>query len=128
MTPMDMGYFMGYSALPTSSPELRALNAYEARRLAALVGGYSAGDDSSGVAGGSANPTKYNCSLLDCTHLLLDYSAAGSHADLVAQPTAKLFKMSAFGWDDRDAVGFIRSGWSAEASGLKGALKCNALS
>ena len=56
----------------------------------------------------------------DRARLLLGYSAAGTHADLAAQPTARVFKLSAFGWDGRDAVGFFRSAWSAEASGAAG--------
>ena len=103
------GYFMGYAALPTSSPRLRALSAYEARRLAKLFGG-----------AGGASPAAYDCSRIDCARLLLGYSSAGARADLAAEPTAKVFRMSAFGWDGRDAVGFMRSAWSAEASGANG--------
>jgi hypothetical protein len=111
------GSLMGYGAVPTSSRSLRSLFSYEARRLAKLLGGYSSG-------GG----TKYNCGGaigeglggVDCPRLLMTYSAAGTHQDLLAQPTAKLFKMSAFHWDGRNAVGFFRSAWSAEASGVKG--------
>ena len=33
--------------------------------------------------------------------VLLDYSAAGSHANVAAQPTAKVFRLSAFNWDNR---------------------------
>ena len=42
---------MGYSALPSSSAAVRALSAYEARRLAKLLAG-GAGSDGS---------MKYNC-------------------------------------------------------------------
>jgi hypothetical protein len=115
------GYFMGYAALPTSSPALRDLNAYEGRRLAKLIAGSDGGGDGGGGGGGGGGgDTKYNCSKIDCARLLLGYSAAGTHADLAAQPTARVFKLSAFGWDGRDAVGFFRSAWSAEASGAAG--------
>ena len=89
---------------------VRALSAYEARRLAKLLAGCAGSDGS----------LKYNCSKVDCARLLIDYSPAGTHADLVAQPTARLFRMSAFGWDGRAALGFFRSSWSAEASGARG--------
>jgi hypothetical protein len=89
------------------SEPARALYAYVARRFVRIIAR-------------NATTGRYDCSKIDCPRMLLDYSAAGSHADLVAQPTAKLFKMSAFGWDDRNAVGFFRSAWSTEASGVDG--------
>ena len=48
----DPSLFMGYSQLPTSNNQLRSVSAYEARRLAKLVAGFT---DSNG-------DTKYNCS------------------------------------------------------------------
>lgn len=48
----DPGFLMGYSALPTSSSQLRSICAYEGRRLAKLVAGFT---DPSGAI-------KYNCS------------------------------------------------------------------
>lgn len=48
----DPGFLMGYSALPTSSRQLRSICAYEGRRLARLVAGFT---DPSGTI-------KYNCS------------------------------------------------------------------
>ena len=105
---------MGYGALPTSSLSLRHLCAYEGRRLAKLIAGYSDAD----VADGQV--VKYNCTLIDCARLLIDYSPAGSHDDLLSQPTAKLFRLSAFGWGGRAAVGFFRSAWSTDKSGVEG--------
>eukprot|EP00729_Bicosta_minor_P009422 gene9422-29630_t len=121
----DPSLFMGYSQLPTSSSQLRSICAYEGRRLAKLVGSYK---DPSGV-------TKYNCSgifdsylhnnttppgRMDCAYLLIDYSAAGTDAEIQALPTAKSFKLSAYGWDDRDALGFFRSAWGVESEGATG--------
>ena len=129
------GYFMGYSALPSSNRQLRSLCAYEGRRLAKLIGGYI---ETTAEAGSSAPATasiKYNCGgrspydypievgmpdgslsssnaaagggggdsqgdegdVIDCARLLMDYSPAGSAADIQALPTARLFKLSAFG-------------------------------
>jgi hypothetical protein len=48
----DPSLFMGYAQLPTSNSQLRSLCAYEGRRLAKIVAGYT---DSNG-------DTKYNCS------------------------------------------------------------------
>lgn len=121
----DPSLFMGYSQLPTSSPRLRSLCAYEARRLAKLVASFT---DANGI-------TKYNCSgifesylynntgthgKIDCAYLLIDFSAAGTAAEILAQPTAKVFQLSAFGWDNRDALGFFRSAWSVESEGVSG--------
>ena len=103
-------YFMGYAALPTSSLALRRLCAYEGRRLARLIAGYA----------GAGEVDSYDCTRIDCARLLLDYSAAGSHADLLSQPRARVFRLSAFGWDGRAAVGFFRSGWSTDKSGVTG--------
>ena len=131
---------MGYSALKTSSQELRALCAYEGRRLAKIIAGYTDTDDvgaSAGGAPGKPEPQKkykYNCGqrlaqlttntspspwarsgpnstagVVDCARLLIDYSPAGDEALLHAQPTARLFKLSAFGWEGRNAIGFFRS-------------------
>ena len=98
---------------------------YEGRRLAKLVAGFT---DPSGA-------TKYNCSgifdsylhnnttppgRMDCAFLLIDYSAAGTDAEIQALPTAKSFKLSAYGWDDRDALGFFRSAWGVESEGATG--------
>ena len=122
------GYFMGYSALPSSNRQLRSLCAYEGRRLAKLIAGYvDPTDDSSSATA----PTKYNCgtrlavgpnttSAIDCARLLIDYSADGTDADIQALPTARLFKLSAFGWEGRDAIGFFRSAWSVESEGVGG--------
>ena len=63
---------------------------------------------------------RYNCSLIDCGRILIDYNGAGTDADLQALPTARLFKLSAFGWDGRNAVGFFRSAWSLASEGAKG--------
>lgn len=104
-------YFMGYSAVPTSNTNLRSVCAYEARRLARLIGGNS---DSNGKA------TKYDCSKLDCARLLLDYSASGTETMIQSLPTARLFKLSAFGWEGRNALGFFRSAWSTESEGTSG--------
>ena len=57
---------------------------------------------------------------MDCTYLLIDYSSAGTDAEIQAMPTAKVFKLSAYEWDNRDALGFIRSAWSTESEGLSG--------
>jgi hypothetical protein len=113
------GYFMGYSALPTSNEQLRSLCAYEARRLAKLVGGYASGEAPTAGATGRAT-TEYNCSLIDCARLLIDYSAAGTDAEIQSLPTARLFKLSAFGWEGRNAIGFFRSAWSVESEGVGG--------
>jgi hypothetical protein len=102
------GYFMGYSALPSSSPRLRSLCAYEGRRLALLIAGRGGGHSGSGGS--------YDCSKIDCARLLIDYSALGTHAMLQALPTARLFKLSAFGWEGRNAIGFFRSRWSVPPS------------
>ncbi len=117
------GYFMGYSALPSSNHQLRSLCAYEGRRLAKLVGGYSGSSvdtDTSGVGTADSDVTKYNCSLIDCARLLIDYSAAGSDALIHSIPTARIFKLSAFGWEGRSALGFFRSAWSTESEGVNG--------
>ena len=126
------GYFMGYAALPTSNRQLRSLCAYEARRLAKLIGGYrSAADETDTIASADgaqitdmhmqhAPEYKYNCSRLDCARLLIDFSAAGTDTEIQALPTARLFKLSAFGWEGREAIGFFRSGWSKEAEGVVG--------
>jgi hypothetical protein len=121
----DPSLFMGYSQLPTSSSGLRSICAYEGRRLAKLVAGFT---DPSGA-------TKYNCSgifdsylhnntgppgRMNCAYLLIDYSAAGTDAEIQALPTAKCFKLSAYGWDDRDALGFFRSAWSLESEQASG--------
>ena len=92
------GYFMGYAQVPETDAQTRALFAYEGRRIAGLIG----------VSDG----------LSDASRMLLEYSAEGSHALLAAQPTAKVFRLSAFDWGDRRALGFFRSAWSAEASGI----------
>lgn len=157
------GYFMGYSALPSSSQQLRSLCAYEGRRLAKIVGGYhdqdynydqdynqgsSHNQDSGhgqdhgqgqGHTGGAAvYKLKYNCGAvikdsaiaigngttplgeISCARLLIDYSAAGSDAEIQALPTARVFKLSAFGWEGRNALGFFRSAWSVESEGALG--------
>jgi hypothetical protein len=129
------GYFMGYSALPSSNRQLRALCAYEGRRLAKLIAGYVDPADAAAAGGEAEPPTKYNCgsrlavgggvgpnstSAVDCARLLIDYSADGTDADIQALPTARLFKLSAFGWEGRRAIGFFRSGWSTEAEGAAG--------
>ena len=121
----DPSLFMGYAQLPTSSSQLRSLCAYEGRRLAKLVASFT---DANG-------DTQYNCSGLfesylfnntgthgkiDCSYLLIAYSAAGTDAEIQALPTAKLFKLSAYGWDNRDALGFFRSAWSVESEGASG--------
>ena len=79
------GFFMGgRSQVPETDTDTRALFAYEGRRLAQLD--YSAAD---------------------YWLILLDYSAAGSHANVAGQPTAKGFRLSAFNWDNRyTAPGF----------------------
>jgi hypothetical protein len=139
------GYFMGYSALPTSDKQLRSICAFEGRRLAKLVGGYvdgaadassnsnSSSSSSSSSSGSDAvAPTKYNCGgklaysnstpsgVIDCARLLMDFSAAGSEREIQALPTGKVFKLSAFGWEGRDALGFFRSAWSTESEGVSG--------
>ena len=121
----DPSLFMGYAQLPTSSSQLRSICAYEGRRLAKLVASYT---DQSGA-------TKYNCSgifdsylhnnttppgRMNCAYLLIDYSAAGTDAGIQALPTAKSFKLSAYGWDDRVALGFFRSTWGVESEGTTG--------
>ena len=108
------GYFLGYANLPTSSLPLRHLCAYEGRRLAKLIAGYADADK------GGDQVLKYNCTLVDCARLLIDYSASGDHEDLLSQPTAKLFRLSAFGWEGRAAIGFFRSAWSTDESGVRG--------
>jgi hypothetical protein len=113
-------YFMGYSALPTSSSSVRSMCAYEARRLATLIGGYASGAAEGVDPAHGAAPMKFNCSLIDCARIMIDYSAAGTYADIQALPTARLFKLSAFGWEGRDAIGFFRSAWSTEADGVNG--------
>jgi hypothetical protein len=122
----DPSLFMGYAQLPTSSTQLRSLCAYQGRRIAKLIASFT--DPATG-------DTKYNCSGLfdsylhnntgtqgkiDCAFLLIDYSAAGTDAEIQALPTAKVFKLSAYGWDNRDALGFFRSGWSIESEGTTG--------
>ena len=57
---------------------------------------------------------------LDCARLLIDYSPAGTDAEIQALPTARLFKLSAFGWEGRNAIGFFRSAWSVESEGVHG--------
>lgn len=114
------GYFMGYSQLPSSSHQLRSLCAYEGRRLAQLVGGYSPTASSPGARSPGATGTRYNCSLIDCARLLIDYSAEGSDALIQSVPTARLFKLSAFGWEGRSALGFFRSAWSTASEGVDG--------
>jgi hypothetical protein len=47
--------------------------------------------------------------------LALDKVAAEVDANVAAQPTAKVFRLSAFDWGNRRAVGFFRSAWSAAA-------------
>lgn len=108
------GSFMGYAQVRTSTPAARALFAYEARRLAEILGGGGEGWGRS-----SFRPTNCGASLgsLDCARLLIEFSSDGSHADLVAEPTARVFRMSAFGWGGRRAVGFLRSGWAPEDAG-----------
>eukprot|EP00729_Bicosta_minor_P012448 gene12448-30134_t len=115
------GYLMDYSALATSNRQLRNLCAYEARRLAKIYGGYNYSKRRTSAYNSSASAVlKYNCSTINCARLLIHYSPAGNDADLQALPTAKVFKMSAFGWDGRDAIGFFRSGWSVESEGANG--------
>ena len=133
------GYFMGYSALPTSSRQLRSLCAYEGRRLAKLIGGYDEKNTNTTADTSAAAPSKYkyNCggrsplaittaektyatSAIDCARLLIDYSPAGTDAEIQSMPTARLFKLSAFGWEGRDAIGFFRSAWSLESEGASG--------
>jgi hypothetical protein len=110
------GYFMGYSALPTSNRQLRNLCAYEGRRLAKIYGGYYSKNGNSSASAAF----KYNCSKINCARLLINFSPAGTDAAIQALPTAKLFKLSAFGWDGRNAIGFFRSGWSVESEGTSG--------
>jgi hypothetical protein len=112
------GYFMGYSALPTSNRQLRDLCAYEGRRLAKIYGGYYSESGNSSTS--TAANYKYNCSKINCARLLINYSPAGTDAAIQALPTAKLFKLSAFGWENRNAIGFFRSGWSVESEGAHG--------
>ena len=57
---------------------------------------------------------------MDCSYLLMNYSPAGSDAEIQALPTAKLFQLSAYSWDGRDALGFFRSAWSSELEGVNG--------
>ena len=38
----------------------------------------------------------------------------------VSRVQARLFKLSAFGWEGRDAVGFFRSSWGVESEGARG--------
>ena len=65
-------------------------------------------------------PTTDGGDVIDCSRLLIDYSPAGTAADIQALPTARLFKLSAFGWQGRNAIGFFRSAWSTEAEGASG--------
>ena len=91
------GYFMGYSALRSSDRQLRSLCAYEARRLAGLAGGVGGSVGGVGVVGGgvgggegggeggdaavsAGTRPKYNCSLIDCARLLIDFSAGDPRA------------------------------------------------
>ena len=94
------GYFMGYGQVPETDADTQALFAYEGRRLAKLIG----------VSDG----------LVDASRVLLEYSPAGSYANVAAQPTAKVFRLSAFDWGNRRAVGFFRSAWSVESEGTSG--------
>ena len=84
----------------------------------------AADDSTANATAGTASPSaaaapiKYNCGgklaaltrsptatatspaplgIIDCARLLMDYSPAGSAADIQALPTARLFKLSAFG-------------------------------
>lgn len=102
------GYFLGYGRIPTSSPSAASLFSYEGRRLADII---------SGGNGTSPPDRRYDCTVLDCARLLLEYSAAGSHALLEEEPTARVFRLSAFGWGGRKAVGFFRSAWGAADDG-----------
>lgn len=105
------GFFMGYSQVQATNAPTRALYAYEGRRLARIIGGGSgAARKNCGAGLGS----------LDCSRMLLEFAAGGSHASLAAQPLAKAFRLSAFDWDGRLAIGFFRSGWSAEEEGTAG--------
>ena len=57
---------------------------------------------------------------MDCSYLLMHFSPAGTDAEIQALPTAQVFKLSAYEWDGRDAVGFFRSAWSTETEGTSG--------
>jgi hypothetical protein len=57
---------------------------------------------------------------MNCAYLLIDYSGAGTDAEIQALPTAKSFKLSAYEWDDRVALGFFHSAWSVESEGASG--------
>jgi len=66
------------------------------------------------------NDTTAGPGRMDCSRMLINYSPEGSNADIQALPTARLFKLSAFGWEGREALGFFRSAWSAESEGTAG--------
>lgn len=103
-------FMMGYSMVPSTNQATQALFAYESRRLAQLISGGAGMQTSCGASLGS----------LDCAKLLLDFNPNGTHSNLAAQPLGKVFRLSAFEWNNRYAIGFFRSGWSSEKQGTLG--------
>ncbi len=147
-TPFDFGdsetrlynngasYFMGYAKIPTTDAQRSALFAYQGRRLARSIAGYAVNASSFSPptpppqshaplpAPSTPNTLRqaerYNCSMVDCARLLLEYSAAGNSTTLEAEPTGRVFKMGAFEWGGHRGVGSFRSGWASESDGLNG--------
>lgn len=92
-------YFFGYANVPTTSTDVQGIFAYEGRRLFNVSQTLDFG----------LNQCLFG--YCDCAKMLLEYSTAGSVHELEDQPTARLFPLSAYGWDGRAAIGVFRSSW-----------------